>query len=188
MKRVCSLPVICVAACLAFMPSVAPAGPAPVGKTESGKPSNQPAESVNSPADFCEEVLGKQRAVMLEYQTCMDYLRDKIMQKQMELDYLARNPNVKAAEIKAIIADIVKLHKEAREIGRELRIKLRESGLALFPPFSMQRQVPYIPNSYPGHVPQGRPFGTMPGAVPFPQGPWFNGYWNNGSPLDWEEY
>ena len=71
MKRVCSLPVICVAACLAFMPSVAPAGPAPVGKTESGKPSNQPAESVNSPADFSEEVLGKQRAVMLEYQTCI---------------------------------------------------------------------------------------------------------------------
>jgi len=132
----------------------------------------------------------KQRAVMLEYRTRMDDLRDKMMQKQMELDYLAGNPNVKADEIKAIIADIVKLRKESRETGRELRAKLRENGLALFPPSGMQWPVQYGPNGYPGYVPRGRPFRTMPGAMPRPQGPWPDGYWQDRTPMPgmyWED-
>jgi hypothetical protein len=103
------------------------------------------------------EQMEKQHAIMNEHRTRMEGLRDAMMQKQMELDYLSGNPNVKPDDIKSIIADIVKLHKESREASRKLRAALREAGLPLF----LQRR-PHGPR----HA-----AGSMPGPHFGPQGP-----------------
>ncbi|MBQ3892853.1 MAG: hypothetical protein II737_05600 [Mailhella sp.] len=115
----------------------------------------------------------KQNAVINECRARIDDLQDKMMQRQLELDYLTGLPDVKADEIKAAIADLVKLHKESREADRELHTRLREAGLEPLSQSGAQRPAENDPNGY-----------------PVPRDPWSNGYWQGETPMPgmyWEE-
>ncbi len=128
-----SLFALCAAACLAAVPAVISAEPA--AKGDAVQKAEKPAQPEQRRGMLTKEQKEKQRAIMREHNARMEDLKDALMQKQMELDYLADNPNVKPEDIKAIIADIVRLHKESRKAGHELRAKMREAGL----PFMLPR-------------------------------------------------
>ena len=173
MKAKYSLIALCAAACLAA-PAVISAEPA--ANDKAAQKADQPARQVPRPGMLTKEQMEKQRTIMREHRARMDDLKDALMQKQMELDYLADNPNVKPDDIKAIIADIVRLHKETRKAGQELRAKMREAGL----PF-MQPSRPHGPHHGEGPMPGPRrhfgPKGPGFGPEGSPQwgGPAFGG-------------
>ncbi len=166
MKTTCYLFALCTATYLAAIPFTIFAEPAATGNERSAQKTEGPAQTATPqgmPTDAQQE---KQYAVINECQARIDDLKDKMMQKQLELDYLTGLPDVKADEIKATIADLVKLHKESREADRELHTTLREAGLEPLPQFNTQRPAEYDSNGY-----------------PVPRDPWSNGYWQGETPM-----
>ncbi len=166
MKTARSLLALCTAACLAAIPVTTSAEPAATGNDGSVQKPEGAAQPAVAPGMLTAGQQEKQRAVINECQARIDDLQDKMMQKQLELDYLTGLPDVKADEIKAAIADLVKLHKEAREADREWHTRLREAGLEPLPQSGTQRPAEYDPNGY-----------------PVPRDPWSNGYWQSETPM-----
>ena len=70
-----------------------------------------------------------------EHHEAVAPLYEKLMQKQMELDVLSPNPNVKPDELKAIVAEIVSLRKQLHSLQKEFRADLAKSGLKCGKPF-----------------------------------------------------
>ena len=148
MKAKTSVCALLAAACLAAVPFGLSAEPAAKGEQSVQAPA--PHQRGHRPGMLSKEQREKQRAIMKEHRVVMDTLQDKLMQRQMELDYLSANPNVKADDIKAIIADIVEIHKQSRAARQQLREKMRDAGLPLM-------------HRHPGH---GRPHPGAFGRTP----------------------
>ena len=70
-----------------------------------------------------------------EHHDAVAPLYEKLMQKQMELDVLSPNPNVKPEELKAIVAEIVSLRKQLHTMQQEFRSDLAKSDLKCGKPF-----------------------------------------------------
>ncbi len=70
-------------------------------------------------------------SIMKSHRSAMRQLEDKMEQKQMELDYIAVNPNTKPADIKALIAEIFDLRAKIRSARSDVRNKLKEAGLPM---------------------------------------------------------
>ncbi len=173
MKTTRSLFALCTATCLAAIPFTISAEPAATGNAGSVQKTEGPVQTAAPQGMLTDSQMEKQHAVINECQVKIDDLHDKMMQKQLELDYLTGLPDVKADEIKAAIADLVNLHKESREADRELHTKLREAGLEPLPQVSTQWPAEFDPN-----------------GDPVPRDSWGNGYWQGETPMPsmyWEE-
>ncbi len=72
-------------------------------------------------------------SIMKAHRSAMRQLEDKMEQKQMELDYIAVNPNTKPDDIKALIAEIFDLRAKMRSARSDVRNKLKEAGLPMAP-------------------------------------------------------
>ena len=59
-----------------------------------------------------------------DYRNAITPLREKIMQKNMELRSLAPNPNVKPEELKALVAEIIALRKDVQKLNDEFKAKM----------------------------------------------------------------
>lgn len=59
-----------------------------------------------------------------DYRNAVTPLREKLMQKNMELRSLAPNPNVKPEELKALVAEIIALRKEVQTLNDEFKAKM----------------------------------------------------------------
>ena len=70
-----------------------------------------------------------------EHHAAVAPLHKKLVQKQMELDVLSPNPNVKPDELKAIVAEIVSLRTQLHTLQKEFRADLAKSGLKCGKPF-----------------------------------------------------
>ena len=67
-----------------------------------------------------------------EHRNAVRPLYDQLTQKGLELRALSPNPNVKPEELKAIIADISKLHEQLRTINEDFYSKMADAGLPCF--------------------------------------------------------
>ncbi len=173
MKTTRSLFALCTATCLAAIPVTISAEPAATGNSGSVQKTEGTAQTAAPQGMLIDAQQEKHNAVINECRARIDNLQDKMLQKQLELDYLTGLPDVKTDEIKAAIADLVKLHKESREADRKFQTKLREAGLEPLSQSSAQRPAEYYPNGY-----------------PVPRDPWSNGYWQGETPMPgmyWEE-
>ena len=79
------------------------------------------------------ELSKEQRAQMdklcEEHRNAVRPLYDQLSQKGLELRALSPNPTVKPEEIKAIIADISKLHEQLRTVNEDFYSKMAAAGL-----------------------------------------------------------
>lgn len=64
-----------------------------------------------------------------EHRAALQPLRDQLIQKRMELLALSPNPNVKPEELKALTAEITKLHEQIRAVNDDFFVKMDKAGL-----------------------------------------------------------
>jgi len=63
-----------------------------------------------------------------EHHNAVAPLHEQLVQKQMELDVLAPNPNVKPEELKALVAEIISLRKQIRTLKGDFHKELAKLG------------------------------------------------------------
>ena len=74
-------------------------------------------------------VLASIPMVAMAYHDAVRPIYDQLTQKGLELRALSPNPNVKPEELKAVIADISKLHAQLRTINEDFYSKMADAGL-----------------------------------------------------------
>ena len=67
-----------------------------------------------------------------EHRAALQPLRDQLIQKRMELRALSPNPNVKPEELKALTAEITKLHEQIRTVNDDFYAKMDKAGLPCY--------------------------------------------------------
>ena len=67
-----------------------------------------------------------------EHRAALLPLRDQLIQKRMELRALSPNPNVKPEELKALTAEITKLHEQIRTVNDDFYAKMDKAGLPCY--------------------------------------------------------
>jgi Spy/CpxP family protein refolding chaperone len=90
------------------------------------------AELAQKRAEFAKKAAerkAQREKLIKEHHAAVMPLHEKLVQKQMELEVLSPNPNVKPEELKALVADICDLRKQMRVLGEEYRAKLEKAGL-----------------------------------------------------------
>ena len=78
--------------------------------------------------------LSKEQAAQMdklceEHRNAVQPLYDQLSQKGLELRALSPNPNVKPEELKALTAEIAKLHEQIRTVNNDFYAKMTKAGL-----------------------------------------------------------
>ena len=113
------------AAVLSSIPMVAMAYPDGYGRHHG----YQRANCYQAMPELTQEQRAQMDKLYEEHRNAVRPLYDQLNQKGLELRTLSPNPNVKPEELKAIIADISKLHEQLRTINEDFYSKMASAGL-----------------------------------------------------------
>lgn len=113
------------AAVLASIPMVAMAYPDGYGRHHG----YQRGYCYQSMPELSQEQAAQLDKLREEHRNAVRPLYDQLSEKELELRTLSPNPNVKPEELKAIIAEISKLHEQLRTVNEDFYSKMSAAGL-----------------------------------------------------------
>ena len=89
------------------------------------------AELAEKRAEFAKKAAerkAQREKLIKEHHAAVMPLHEKLVQKQMELDVLSPNPNVKPEELKALVAEVVSLRNQIRTLKDDFRAEMSKLG------------------------------------------------------------
>lgn len=79
--------------------------------------------------ELSKEQMAEMDKLCEEHRNAVRPLYDQLSEKGLELRALSPNPNVKPEELKALTAEIAKLHEQIRTINNDFQAKMTKAGL-----------------------------------------------------------
>ena len=89
------------------------------------------AEMAEKRAEFAKKAAerkAQREKLIKEHHAAVMPLHEKLVQKQMELEVLSPNPNVKPEELKALVGEVVSLRNQIRTMKEEFRAEMAKIG------------------------------------------------------------